>query len=214
MPQLLDAPAPLPPIAYRYTEITPQLYAEAQGHQIEATTPPPPASSPEPRGAPGRLRAGAEAVLALLELRVGPERDSTAPASPRPLKGPAPPPPPPALPNGCGGSGRAALPRDHGSPTAARFAGGEDKPLKPASAPHRGSRRTARRPYGSDSSHEPRTRPPRHRIAPPRSPDGPTGRRTWGAGPRTRADTAPAQPTRQPISDQEGRGPAPVSPFG
>lgn len=58
MPQLLHAPAPLPPIAYRYTEITPQLYAEAQGHQIEAAQrtdhnrPPPPESSLEPRGPP------------------------------------------------------------------------------------------------------------------------------------------------------------------
>lgn len=191
MPQLLDAPAPLPPIAYHYTEITPQLCAEAQGHQIEAArrthrnTPLPrkPASSPgDPQARSeqtpaltgcglrlaGRLRAGAEAVLVLLELRVGPDRDSTAPASPRPLKGPAPPPPPPALPNGCShGGGRAALPKDHGSPRRARFDGNRSPRRseaphspqaekihlsKPASARHRRCRHTALRPYGSDPS--------------------------------------------------------------
>lgn len=62
MPQLLDAPAPLPPIAYRYTEITPQLYAEAQGHQIEAAqrtdhNTPSPGKQPRAPGPPGSLRA-------------------------------------------------------------------------------------------------------------------------------------------------------------
>lgn len=58
MPQLLDAPAPLPPIAYHYTEITPQLYAEAQGHQIEAAqrtdhnTPPFPGNQSRAPGTP------------------------------------------------------------------------------------------------------------------------------------------------------------------
>lgn len=141
MPQLLDAPAPLPPISYRYTEITPQLCAEAQGHQIEAArrtdhNTPFPRNQPRAPGtrrlAPSRRQLSPGAGCAW-QAGCGPERrrfsfcwsfgsawTATAPPPPRPappVKGPrAPAPLCRRYPTAAATAAAGSAPEDHGSP--------------------------------------------------------------------------------------------------